>query len=89
MDLANGQTRFSRTCASCHGDDGKKINFATPAAPEYVGTLASGNPWEFAHKALNGQPGPDGADMPATITRGWTMKDVMDVLAYAQTLPAQ
>ncbi|MBI4313070.1 MAG: c-type cytochrome [Chloroflexi bacterium] len=89
MDLSNGQQRFGRTCSNCHGDDGKKVNFGTDAAPEYVGTIASGNPWEFTHKALNGQPGPDGADMPAVSTRGWTMKDVMDVLAYAQTLPAK
>lgn len=89
VDMSNGQLKFSRTCSNCHGADGTKINFGTSAAPEYVGTVATGNPWEFAHKVLFGQPGPDSEDMPAGITRDWTMKDVMDAMAYAQTLPTK
>lgn len=89
VNVSNGQTRYGRTCANCHGDDGKKLNFGTDAAPEYVGTVAVNNPWEFMHKAMNGQPGPDAEDMPPVITRGWITQDVLDVLAYSQTLPVK
>ena len=33
-----------------------------------------------------GQPG---EVMPSAIDAGWTMQDVMDVLAYARTLPTE
>jgi len=89
VDMANGQSKYSRTCASCHGDDGKKIAFGPATAPEYIGTIGVGNPWEYTHKVLYGQPGDSGADMPVAIIRGWTMQDVMDVLAYSQTLPTK
>jgi thiosulfate dehydrogenase len=81
-----GKTRYDAACASCHGADGKRLNFASATAPEYVGTIASDNPWEFTHKVRLGQPG---KTMPSSIVDGWTTQDVMDVLAYAQTLPAK
>ncbi len=82
--ISNGQTRYSRTCASCHGDDGKGINFADESVPVYIGDLATDNPWRFLHKALYGQPGE--ITMPAVSTRGWTEQDLTDLLAYAQSL---
>jgi thiosulfate dehydrogenase len=82
--LANGQTRYSRTCSSCHGSDGKGINFGSESSPTYIGDIATGNPWEFLHKSLYGQPGESA--MPAVSTRGWTDQDLTDLLAYAQSL---
>ncbi len=82
--ISNGQTRYARTCASCHGDDGQGINFGSDSSPIYIGDLASDNPWEFLHKALYGQPGESA--MPAVSTRGWTEQDLTDLLAFAQSL---
>lgn len=85
-DLANGELRYSRTCASCHGDDGRDINFGSSADPEYVSDLATDNPWEFLHKILYGQPGPEAEDMPFVSSRGWTDQDLIDMLGYVQNL---
>jgi thiosulfate dehydrogenase len=83
-DTANGQALFEGTCAACHGADGRTINFHDPEEPEFVGNIAVDNPWEFIHKVRSGQPG---TPMPSSIANGWSMQDVVDVLAYSQTLP--
>ena len=85
-DAAHAQELFSSVCATCHGADGRLLNFGDEDEPEYVGTIAADNPWEFIHKVRVGQPG---TSMPAAIERGWTMQDVVDVLTYAQTLPTE
>jgi thiosulfate dehydrogenase len=81
-----GQTRYESTCTACHGQDGKTLNFGDASEPEYVGTIAADNPWEFFHKVRFGQPG---TAMPVGIDLGWTLEDVANLLAYAQTLPAK
>jgi len=83
-DTSHGKSLFDSVCASCHGSDGKQINFGDPQAPEYVGTVASDNPWEFLHKVRFGNPG---TAMPSGIKNGWSIQDTVDVLGYAQTLP--
>lgn len=85
-DAARGKVKFEQTCAACHGVDGKNINFGTEAEPEYVGTVAADNPWEFFHKASFGQPA---RSMPAGIGLGYTMEDRANLAAYAQTLPTK
>ncbi len=85
-DAANGQVLFEEGCAPCHGADGTQINFHDPDEPEYVGTIAIDNPQEFMHKVLYGQPGSN-PKMVGAIESGWTTDQVVDVLAYAQTLP--
>jgi thiosulfate dehydrogenase len=85
-DPANGSDLFEATCSACHGIDGKKINFHDADDPEYIGTVAVGNPWEFFHKASFGQPD---APMPVSVALGWTMEEIADLLAYAQTLPTE
>ncbi len=85
-DPAKGKAKFTATCAACHGNDGKKINFGDAANPEYVGTVASDNPWEFFHKITSGQPG---EPMPSGLGLGWTQQDIADVLSFAQTLPTK
>jgi thiosulfate dehydrogenase len=85
-DPANGSDLYESTCSACHGVDGKKINFHDADDPEYLGTIAAGNPWEFFHKASFGQPD---APMPVGVALGWTMEQIADLLAYAQTLPTE
>ncbi len=86
-DATRGKARYGTACAACHGADGKQLNFGSATAPEYVGTLAADNPWEVMHKLRSGQPGTPA--MPSAIASGWSMQDVMDVLAYSQTLPTK
>lgn len=85
-DPANGRDLWEGTCAACHGVDGTKMNFGDADEPEYVGTVAAGNPWEFFHKASFGQPG---APMPSGIALGWSLDEIADLLSYAQTLPTE
>lgn len=85
-DVANGEELYRRSCASCHGSTGQTINFGNDDEPEFVGTLALDNPWETFHKARFGHPGSD-PEMPSTLALGWSLGDVRDVVAFAQTLP--
>jgi thiosulfate dehydrogenase len=84
-DAAHGEELFA-ACAACHGEDGRVLNFGSEEEPEYVGTIALDNPWEFLHKVRAGQLG---AAMPAAIDGDWSMDDLLDVLAFAQTLPVE
>ncbi len=83
-DAAKGAGYFDTICAQCHGADGRDINFKTPEKPEFVGTIANANPWEFLHKVYNGQPG---EQMPAL--RGLDPRIAIDIATYSQTLPAK
>lgn len=83
-DPVLGRELFEGTCAACHGVDGQRINFGNEDEPEYVGTVASDNPWEFFHKVGFGQPG---EPMPMGYAMGWVIEDFADIAAYAQTLP--
>jgi len=85
-DAARGKSAYDKLCAVCHGADGKKLNFGDASKPEYVGTLAKDNPQEFLHKTWVGQPGSQ-PPMPSALVSGWSIEQVVDVLAYAQTLP--
>lgn len=85
-DATHGESLFNSVCARCHGADGKNINFGDAAEPEYVGTVASDNPWEALHKGSFGQPG---THMPAGLNFGWTLQDIADLIAYLQTLPTK
>jgi len=80
-------TDSHQTCTYCHGSDGRRINFHTaPQAPEYLGSVVE-SPFQFTHHVRFGYSG--GVLMPAYHDRGWTVDNVMDVLAYVQTLPAK
>jgi thiosulfate dehydrogenase len=84
-DADRGKAQYA-LCGACHGPDGKKLNFGDEKEPEYIGTLAKANPQEFLHKIRVGQPGSN-PPMPAALVLGWDIKQVIDVLAYSQTLP--
>ena len=83
-DPINGSFAYGTTCISCHGDDGTDLNFGTSVDPEYVGTVANENPWEFLHKVRFGDPG---TPMPAGELLHWNAALAADVGAYAATLP--
>lgn len=84
-DINAGQGIFMRTCTHmCHGGTGTMINFGDSEKPEFVGTVANKNPWEFIHKVRMGQPG---TRMPSTVINEWTEKELSDLLTFARTLP--
>ncbi|NOZ72267.1 MAG: cytochrome c [Chloroflexi bacterium] len=85
-DSAQGKIIYTKDCKRCHGEDGKAINFGSDSDPEYVGTVASDNPWEFFHKASYGQPG---EHMPSGINLDLSLEDLADLLSYVQALPAK
>lgn len=80
-----GSYIFKRNCTHmCHGSVGIGINFGDSEKPEFVGTVAYKNPWEFIHKVRNGQPG---TRMPSAIINDWSEKDILDLLSFARNLP--
>lgn len=86
-DAAHGKQLFLASCKTCHGPEGKLINFAEgEGGTEYVGTVATESPFEFFNKASFGQPG---THMIAGLNLGWNLQDILDVLTFAQTLPTQ
>ena len=86
-DIGEGQSFFSLNCMTeCHGPTGTSINFGTEEKPEFIGTVANKNPWEFIHKVRAGQPG---TRMSSGIINNWSNEDIIDILAYSQTLPAE
>jgi thiosulfate dehydrogenase len=85
-DSEMGRALYDPTCAECHGENGRELNFGDADDPEFLGTLALDNPWETVHKAAHGQPG---EPMPSGIAMAWTLEQYADLLAYLQTLPVE
>jgi thiosulfate dehydrogenase len=86
-DVAAGRSFFAMNCMTeCHGNNGMAINFKSEEKPEFLGTVANKNPWEFIHKIRAGQPG---TRMSSGIINKWSSDDLMNALAYARTLPKE
>jgi thiosulfate dehydrogenase len=83
-DSSNGMALYDGLCAACHGKDGRLLNFGDEDEPEFVGTIAIDNPWEFWHKSSFGHPD---SQMVSVLKIGWSFQDIADVLMYSQTLP--
>ncbi|MEH6811283.1 MAG: c-type cytochrome [Motiliproteus sp.] len=77
-----GASFYQNICANCHGYDGRQINFKAAPKEDFIGTVASANPWETLHKIRNGQPG-----VPMISLAMLSIQDQLDILAYCQTLP--
>jgi len=99
-DNEKGRMLFNKECSKCHGEDGTRLDFGSDVLPQYIGTVAYKNPWEFIHKVRFGQPGAImpalriklkltevEKRMPSGIETGHKMEDIMDILGYARTLP--
>lgn len=83
-DAVRGARFYQAICSVCHGFDGKMMNFKTADNPEYIGTVGSANPQETLHKIVNGQPG-----VPMVALGVLDIQDLVDIVAYTQTLPAK
>lgn len=83
-DPLRGAQYFQTICANCHGFDGKDMNFGEEDEPEYVGTVATDNPWEALHKIRFGQPGFGMVSLSVL-----DVQDQVDILSYIQTLPTK
>jgi len=93
-----GNFWYDTMCASCHDDPfdtdpvthlqrkGTRFNFATPADPEYIGTVANANPWEFLHKMRFGHPG---TPMPMLDLLGWSVDQTAAIGKFSVTLPTE
>ena len=81
-DPVRGKKVFQNVCAICHDYDGMAWITGDDDDLQTLGAIANANPWRGLHKVLNGQTY---ADMPAM--RAFDLQTVLDILAYAQTLP--
>lgn len=79
-----GAAKFQTICASCHGFDGRALDWGDADSPGFVGTEAKANPWEVLHKIRFGHPGVEMVSMAS-----FPLEDALDILAYTQTLPAK
>jgi len=80
-------------CSGCHdewdplhGYRGTQLNFGTSGDPQWIGTVAVDNPWEFFHKVRFGQPGEVG--MPIWLSGmppAGTNQGAANIGAFAQT----
>lgn len=84
-DTTNGRKIFAANCSVCHGADGNAFDFkGGKPGVQGVGWLANDNPVESLHKYRWGHPG---TDMPSMVVdAGLSEKQILDLLAYAQTL---
>jgi disulfide bond formation protein DsbB len=90
-DLANGQQKFTGTCASCHGPDAKGMPSLGKdlTVSEFVKDKADADMLAFL---LVGRPASDplntvGVDMPPKGGNpALTDKDLLDIIAYVRSL---
>jgi thiosulfate dehydrogenase len=83
-DATRGRAIFQNVCAICHDYDGMAWINGDEDELTTLGAIASRDPWRGLHKVMNGQTY---ADMPAM--RAFGLQTVIDVLAYAQSLPVE
>jgi hypothetical protein len=79
-----GREVFQTICATCHGFDGKLLDWGEGDESAYIGTEAADLPDEVLNKILNAHPGVQMVNL-----RAFPLQDSIDVLSYAATLPTQ
>ncbi len=84
-NLEHGKVLFDTNCAKCHGLDGKLIVFRSEGINEYLGSVATRDPYRFLHRTRFGVSGEN--KMPVGLKLGFSNTDDVDLLAYAQSLP--
>lgn len=83
-DIERGKAIFQTICATCHGFDGKLLDWGENGEHAYVGTDAAELPDEVLNKILNSHPGVQMVNL-----RAFPVEDAAAVLAYAATLPTE
>ncbi len=80
-DVVAGGKLYNGVCASCHGINGKMINFKEAPKEVFVGDSTRSNPWEVLHKIRFGHPG-------SNMTSLFVLPEQsqIDILSYIQTL---
>ena len=84
-DKASGQQLYTEECEDCHGKKGRNENFGDRNAPAYIGTSANNAPIEFFEITNFGDAE---RKMPGYYD-DMTLEQIVDTLAYAQTLPTK
>ncbi len=83
-DEETGQGIYEIQCAECHGVSGRKIDFSASGSPLYMGDIAIVDPWRALHKIRFGTAI---ENMPSGERLGWSLREIANVLKYAQSLP--
>ncbi|MCH7663002.1 MAG: hypothetical protein IH859_03920 [Chloroflexi bacterium] len=81
---AYGRGLFGLSCTQCHGEDGSALNFASAVSPAFIADVALEDPWRFIHIVRFGSPL---LIDHAFESSDWSLQNVADTLAYAQSLP--
>ena len=84
-EKVSGQQLYTEECEDCHGKKGRNENFGDRNAPAYIGTSANNDPIEFFEITNFGDAE---RKMPGYYD-DMTLEQIVDTLAYAQTLPAK
>lgn len=83
-NLEKGKKLFLQNCRPCHGDDGRRLNFALlTEAPIYMGQRAREDMATFWYQVNFGD---EERSMQAYIDE-FTVQELTDIAGFAQTLP--
>jgi mono/diheme cytochrome c family protein len=82
FDRSNGERVFYMKCASCHGDNGMRLQFSREGAPVGLGASARSNPRHFWQTLYFGD---SERKMPA-FGRKYAFQDLVDATGYAMHL---
>lgn len=83
-DIKKGEKLFYQNCRQCHGEDGKRFNFAAYyETPQFIGSRARNDMPTFWYQVNFGDAE---RSMQAYIDE-FTLQELIDIAGFAQTLP--